>query len=179
LFLLGGASFVKLENIPEIDIQCEHFLKSINYRGICGIEVKYDAHDKKYKLIEINPRYGLWDDIGIPVGVDLAKEAVDDLYGDLLEEKRPTSFNQKWVALHRDIPVYPAYRRETKLGFLSWIWSLRWPIVVNDFPIFTDLPYSVHNFAHYSKRFLTKRTSLKRLQRKIRSTAPCTVDIHD
>lgn len=152
----GSASFVQLVNIPEIDEQCEHFLKSIGYRGICGIEVKYDARDKKYKLIEINPRYGLWEDIGIPVGIDLAKEAVDDLYGDSLVQKRPTSFRQKWVALHRDIPVYLAYRRESNLGFFSWLHSLQGPIVVNDFPLFTDTPYAIHNMGTYILQFLKK-----------------------
>ena len=152
----GSASFVQLVNIPEIDAQCEQFLMNMSYRGICGIEVKYDARDKKYKLIEINPRYGLWEDIGIPVGIDLAKEAVDDLYGDSLTKKKPTSFKQKWVALHRDIPVYPAYRKESNLGFFSWLHSLQWPIVVNDFPLFTDMPYALHNAKAYIMRFLNK-----------------------
>ncbi len=152
----GSASFVQLVNIPEIEAQCEKFLVSIGYRGICGIEVKYDARNKKYKLIEINPRYGLWDDIGIPVGINLAKEAVDDLYGDSPAKKRPTSFNQRWVALHRDIQVYPAYRRETNLGLFSWLHSLQRPIVVNDFPLLTDMPYALNNARLYFMRFLGK-----------------------
>jgi len=161
----GSASFVQLVNIPKIETQCEYFLKSISYRGICGIEVKYDFRDKKYKLIEINPRYGLWEDIGIPVGVDLAKEAVDDLYGDVPIKKRPTSFKQKWVALHRDIPVYPAYRKASNLGFFSWLYSLRQPIVVNDFPIFTDMPYAIHNIGAYMSRFLEKSFLLSKHKR--------------
>ncbi len=152
----GSASFVQLVDIPRLEKQCTDFLCSIGYRGICGIEVKYDSEDKEYKLIEINPRYGLWEDIGIPVGIDLAKEAVDDLYGDALRPRRPKSFKQKWVALHRDFQVYPAYRKEENLSLYAWSKSLRGPIVVNDFPLFEDTPYAIHVALRYGRQFLAK-----------------------
>jgi D-aspartate ligase len=152
----GSASFVQLADNPEIDEQCEDFLKKIGYRGICGIEVKFDKRDGKYKLIEINPRYGLWEDIGIPAGIDLANEAVMDLYGEALTKKSPISFEQKWVSLHRDIPAYAGYRRESNLGIFSWLHSLKGPIIINDFPFFSDTPYAVHNIWAYTTRFISK-----------------------
>ncbi len=48
---------------------------------LCGVDPKEDPRDGVAKLIEVNPRYSLWDDSGIPVGVDLAHEAVDSLLG--------------------------------------------------------------------------------------------------
>lgn len=152
----GSASFVQLVDLPELEKQCQGFLKELGYRGICGIEVKYDARDKKYKLIEINPRYGLWEDIGIPVGIDLAKEAVDEMYGSSLTQKKPSSFKQKWVSLHRDFQVYMDYRKQHGLSIPSWLSSLQGPIVINDFPLFTDTPYALHNAMKYFMQFINK-----------------------
>jgi D-aspartate ligase len=152
----GSASFVQLANIPEIDAQCLEFLKKIGFRGICGIEVKYDKRDGKFKLIETNPRYGLWDDIGVPLGINLAREAVDELYGDPLEAKTPKSFRQKWVAIHRDLVAYAGYWRESRLSVFSWLYTLRGPIIVNDFPFITDAPYAVHNLWAFAIRFINK-----------------------
>ena len=95
-------------------------------------------------LIEVNPRYSLWDDIGIPVGVDLAHEAVHSLLGGPTRRRRPDHFRQKWVELVRDTAIAREYRREGLLSWWSWLWSLRPPIVVNDLPVLRDPRYASH-----------------------------------
>jgi predicted ATP-grasp superfamily ATP-dependent carboligase len=139
----GSASYVQLIREPALEQLCSNFIKRIHFQGLCGIEVKRDSDDG-YKLIEINPRYGLWEDIGIPVGVDLAKQAVDSLYGDHIAPVKPHSYNIRWVAWHRDIPMLPHYLKE-KYGFFKWIWSLRPPIIINDLPLF-DMKYILKIF---------------------------------
>lgn len=140
----GSATFVELVDDPSVENQCEAFLTAVGYRGLCGIELKRDPRDGVAKLIEVNPRYSLWDDIGVPVGVDLAHEAVRSLLGDPTEPTRPRHFRQKWVELTRDLPAAMAYRREGLLTMGEWLHSLKPPIVVNDLPIFSDPRYTAH-----------------------------------
>ncbi len=140
----GSATFVELIDAPEVEDQCEQFLAAMGYQGLCGIELKQDPRDGKSKLIEVNPRYSLWDDIGIPVGVDLAHEAVRSLYGDPTVATRARHFRQKWVELGRDVPAALEYRKEGLLSTWNWLWSLRPPIVVNDLPILQDPGYAIH-----------------------------------
>jgi len=154
----GSASFVELVDNKKVENLCNLFLKKLGYAGLCGIEVKLDPRDNQYKLIEINPRYGLWEDIGIPEGVDLAKQAVDSLYGDVVSIKRPRSFTQKWVSLHRDIRVFPKYWKEGELNPFSWLWSLRPPIIINDLPL-SDLKFVIGMV----------KLQLSRLIKKVRS----------
>lgn len=40
--------------------QAEKLLEKIKYSGICEVEFKYDQKEKKYKLLEINPRTWKW-----------------------------------------------------------------------------------------------------------------------
>jgi D-aspartate ligase len=153
---LGSASFVELVDVPELETQCENFLRRLGFNGLCGIEVKRDSRDGRLKLIEINPRIGLWEDIGIPVGVDLARQAIDDLYGDEPAFRRPTSFEQKWVSLHRDVPVLPHYLNAGETSMLSWLKSLKPPIVVNDFPLFSDPKYVFGIGKLFTKKILRR-----------------------
>jgi predicted ATP-grasp superfamily ATP-dependent carboligase len=141
----GSATFVELVDLPEVEDQCERFLTMLGYRGLCGIELKLDPRDGVGKLIEVNPRYSLWDDIGVPVGIDLAHEAVRSLFGESnTEPKRPRHFRQKWVELCRDVPAAFAYYREGQLSLPEWIRSLSPPIVVNDLPLLDDPGYAYH-----------------------------------
>lgn len=152
----GSASFVELVDNPKLEKQCEQFLRKISYNGLCGIEVKLDPRDNKFKLIEVNPRYGLWEDIGIPTGVDVAHDAILELCGKTPQIKRPLSFKQKWVALHRDVPVFPEYRKLGEISFVSWINSLMPPIIYNDFPLFSDPKYAISMASLFSKKLLLK-----------------------
>lgn len=140
----GSATFVELVDDPSVEAQCEAFLTAVGYQGLCGIELKRDPRDGVPKLIEVNPRYSLWDDIGVPVGVDVAHEAVRSLLGDPTEPSRPRHFRQKWVELTRDLPAAMAYRKEGLLTTGEWLQSLKPPIVVNDLPILSDPGYTAH-----------------------------------
>ena len=130
----GSASFVRLLDLPSVEKQCEAFLVGLGYQGICGIELKVDERDGIAKLIEINPRYGLWDDIGIPVGVDLAREAVVSLLGEPTRARRASHFEQKWVSLRRDVPTAFDYAREGLLRAPDWVRTVWPPTLVNDLP---------------------------------------------
>lgn len=140
----GSASFVQLVDRPDIEDEIESFLASLRYQGLCGVELKEDPDDHAAKLIEINPRWGLWDDIGIPAGVDLADEAVSSLMGHAPPPARAKHFRQKWVALSWDIPAFFAYREEKLLDLRGWLRSLAPPIRINDIPVFSDFPYALH-----------------------------------
>lgn len=158
----GSASFVELIDAPMIEDQCEAFLGALGYRGLCGIELKIDARDGVAKLIEVNPRYGLWEDIGIPAGVDLVEEAVSALLGRQPAPRRASRFGQKWVHLGRDLRAGRQYLAEGLLSPLAWLRSLTPPIVINDLPILSDFPYASHNLRTLAAdlvRVFTRRSS--------------------
>ena len=142
---LGSATYVKLADRPDMEANCADFLNKIGYRGICGVELKLDPRDGVGKLIEVNPRYGMWDDIGVPQGVDLAGQAVRAAFGEEIKPCRPARFDQKWVNLLRDIRAFQGYRSEGLLGLSEWLNSLRPPIIVSDFPVFSDTSYVAGN----------------------------------
>jgi predicted ATP-grasp superfamily ATP-dependent carboligase len=52
----GSASVVEPIRDDEADQRCDAFLRSLNYTGLCEIELKRDSRDQSLKIIEANPR---------------------------------------------------------------------------------------------------------------------------
>ena len=59
----------------------ELFLKTIGFNGVANTEFKYDSRDGKFKLMEINTRFGAWNYSTLYSGMNLMQIAIDDYNG--------------------------------------------------------------------------------------------------
>ena len=75
--LING--YNQFDNTDEVKDSLVQFLKSINYRGICEFDLKYDPNRKKFYVFEINPRQARCGYYLTACGHNLAKYLVDDL----------------------------------------------------------------------------------------------------
>lgn len=66
---------------PKLKDTAELFLKTIGYQGVANTEFKYDCRDGKFKLMEINTRFGAWNYSTLFSGLNLMKIAIDDCNG--------------------------------------------------------------------------------------------------
>lgn len=120
----GSASFVVSMEAEDLDRVSITFLEKLGYRGLGGIEFKRDARDGSLKLIEFNPRFGLWDALGQRFGVDTAAVAYLDAIGAELPEPGRARTGVRWVSISRDIRAAFGYRKEGLLSARSWLTSL-------------------------------------------------------
>ena len=72
-----------VDYVEEVEILTKKLLKESKYYGIANTEFKYDKRDKKYKLIEINPRPGMWNYSSLKSGVNLFELLIKDLQGSI------------------------------------------------------------------------------------------------
>lgn len=63
----------------ELISKLKGFIESLNYHGICEIDLKYDQKDNKFKILEINPRQARSSYYLTACGYNLVKYLVDDL----------------------------------------------------------------------------------------------------
>lgn len=75
--LVNGVS--EFGNFEEQIIKMKKFLQEINYEGFAEFDMKYDERDKKYKILEINPRQARSSYYLCATGYNLVKYMVDDL----------------------------------------------------------------------------------------------------
>jgi D-aspartate ligase len=139
----GSASYVQTIYDKELEDQCLHFLKAVGYWGVCGVEVKRDEGDGRLRLVEINPRYGLWDEVGQYIGVDIGNIAYRDLLGLPVTAVRACRPDYRWVSLGRDLRTFFEYKEEGLIDARSWLASLRRPILWTDVTL-SDMPLTCH-----------------------------------
>jgi D-aspartate ligase len=129
----GSASYVNLVYNEELESMSVEWLKKMNFWGISGIEVKKDSRDGKFKLIEVNPRFGLWDETGTKFGIDVAMMSYKELTGESLTPVKNKNINIRWISVHRDIRASAEYIAEGILPLSKIIYSyLDFPIYIAD-----------------------------------------------
>jgi D-aspartate ligase len=113
----GPASISEPVVDPETDAVCDTFLRSIGYVGICEIEMKWDANDRRVKLIEANPRLSGGGDAAPYAGVDLCWIHYLDLIGRRVAPVAPRNGDFRHIVVRSDGRTLPAY---WKRGLISW-----------------------------------------------------------
>lgn len=113
----GSASVVEPISDPETESLCDQFFQSIEYEGLCELELKRDSRDGRVKLIEANPRYSVTADAAPYGGVDLGWLHYLDLIGEPLE---PVGWNGQHfhhIVLRRDVACFRSY---LEAGLTTW-----------------------------------------------------------
>lgn len=111
----------------------KHFGRDIIARlglhGVSKIDIKTDAHSGEMKLLEVNPRFSLWNHPGARAGVNLEHLAYRDILGDTRIPAVRVHREVKWVNFKLDALAYLDARAAGTLTLWPWIRSLRGPKV--------------------------------------------------
>lgn len=85
--LINGYS--EYEGVDEMIGKIREFMESIHYQGFAEFDMKYDAREKKYKVMEINARQGRCSYYITPCGYNLIEVLAKDLiYNEKMEFKK-------------------------------------------------------------------------------------------
>lgn len=89
--LTGGILSGHVKHVEEILRLSEIFIRESEFYGISNIEFKKDSRDGSYKLMEINPRTGLWNLSVLESGINLPMEAYKEVLGrEVVREENKT-----------------------------------------------------------------------------------------
>lgn len=159
-----GSAVESIDNEELFELGKRFFLK-IGYRGIGSAEFKFDEKDRKYKLIELNPRY--WQQNILPEACGINFPLIQ--YLDLTSGLKDTYFRYKsgvkWVNIYSDFDSFLAYKREGSLTFMSWIRSLKGPKVFSDWAWDDPIP-GLYEIRFGRRLIKIPRYLIRRLGRK-------------
>lgn len=102
----------KVTHVPEILTHAQKFISATKFHGISNIEFKKDARDGEYKLMEINPRTGVWNLSALKCDVNLPLMA----YNDSLSLPISDQYNHEKELIWMNTPMDIYY---SLLGFKS------------------------------------------------------------
>jgi predicted ATP-grasp superfamily ATP-dependent carboligase len=121
----GSASLGECRWIEEVANLTKDFMKKIGYKGILDIGYRLDPRDKKYKVLDINPRLGAAFRLFVAEnGMDVARALYLDLTGQIIPPIVPRE-GRKWVIEDNDIISSYRYFKEGTLNFQEWLKSYK------------------------------------------------------
>jgi len=98
----------------------EEVLTKLNYIGPAGVDLKFDARDGCYKVIEINCRLGISDGLPVACGVDIPYIYYKDVQGAEVQPSLAYEKNVYWLWLEKDIEWFYEYKSKDGFTILKW-----------------------------------------------------------
>lgn len=112
------------ENDP-LRAELEQLLKDLRYSGLMDLDLRRDARDGSYRLLDFNPRLGaqfrVFEDAG---GLDVVRAAYLDLTGQPVPPAGPCR-DRRLAVENYDLLAALGYRRRGELHLRTWVRSLR------------------------------------------------------
>jgi D-aspartate ligase len=115
---LGHSTAVVTTDAPDVARLGREIIEALGLRGVAKLDFKRDD-DGRLWLLEINPRFNMWHNVGAAAGVNIPAIVWADLVGLPRPPRMPPRPGVAWCRLERD---YLAGREE---GIGIWKW-LRW-----------------------------------------------------
>jgi len=156
-----------VEHVEYIVEMSKRFIGAIGFYGISNIEYKYDKRDGLYKLMEINPRTGLWNLSVLESGINLPLMAYNDILGKAIYDESNPKVRLIWAYTVFDMLIsIHGYKSngdlEESLSFRQWRNSIKGCRKVDAIYRWNDpLPFIVNTIeliAYSIKKMVVKKT---------------------
>ncbi|MFT3764822.1 MAG: GNAT family N-acetyltransferase [Minicystis sp.] len=141
----GASTYVELIEDPELVRIGHDVLDRIGFTGVVKLDFKRDPRTGRFYLLEVNPRFNLWNHLGAASGVNLPLLAYQDLTGARVEPAGPARPGMRWLALGDDARAFVRdYAPAGELTLSRWLLSLRGPKVYDVFAWDDASPFLVN-----------------------------------
>ena len=105
---------------PELSAVGQRFLEKVRYFGISQLEFKWDERDRKFKLMEINPRSWSWIGLSIRLGINLPFLQLCDALGQPVSEQHLSADTPRGLWINYFDDFRSSLRPPRELPFLRF-----------------------------------------------------------
>lgn len=128
--IAGSITAGKVVHEPEILKIAQDFMSAVNFYGLSNIEFKRDDRDGSYKLMEINPRLGVWNYSAKASGINLPLAAYNDIVDNQWISQTKPGKELVWINtlldLYKSLYGFKAMGyNDYKISFLEWLKSIK------------------------------------------------------
>jgi len=118
------STFVESIDCPEVEEPSRRFLESLRFTGLVELEYKFDARDRTFKLLDVNPRVWGWHTLGRRVGGDFPYLAWKLSQGSCVEQGRVPA-GHRWVYAGADALAGVKMMRDKQMSIGGYLRSIR------------------------------------------------------
>lgn len=117
--------------------------RALGLTGVVKMDFKRDGRTGRTYLLEINPRYNLWNYLGAAAGVNLLDLAYQDCTGGVTRPGGDYRTDLFWLAFKEDVKAFLEARANGTLSPARWLASYATRKVYNVFAWHDPLPWVV------------------------------------
>lgn len=151
----GLSTHVEITSDEEVRLLGRRVLEQLRFTGgVVKLDFKRDARSGRVLLLEVNPRFTLWNHPGALAGVDLPLLVYEDLTGGPRRVAGPARAGVRWMTVRGDLRAALSARAAGEGSLLRWAWecatsSVREDLMLTD-PLATiaDLSGAVARYMH-------------------------------
>ena len=119
----GYSASVGLVHDPELAALGHELMQRIGLVGVIKVDFKYDPQNRKYYLLELNPRFNMWHYLGAVCGINIPHLAYATLNGATLQGRETYRTDICWFNMHRDVLAGLESYRHGRLTLAGWLRS--------------------------------------------------------
>lgn len=159
----GGSAYVRTIHNPGLIRLSIEYLQRIRFQGIVKIDYKWDAREQQFKLLEINPRYNLWELLGAYAGVNLALIAYYHQRGGPIFPQHDYTDDVRLLFFKQDLRAYwTGYRKTREWTMGAYLKSLTKKKVYRIYDPTDPLPFWRSSVA-FLKRIVLRLLGIRRV----------------
>jgi predicted ATP-grasp superfamily ATP-dependent carboligase len=130
----GVSTYLELCDAPELVRLGFEVLERLDLCGVAKLDFKRDPRTGRFYLLEVHPRFSLWNHLGAASGVNLPLLAYKDLLGIPTAPAPPARIGLRWLSLADDARTFSrSFAPAGELSLAAWLASLRGPKVYDVF----------------------------------------------
>jgi len=141
----GVSTYLELVDEPELTRLGFEVLERLGLQGVVKLDFKRDPRTGRFYLLEVNPRFSLWNHLGAASGVNLPLLAYRDLAGLPALPAAPARTGVRWLSLADDARTFVrSFAPAGELSLWGWLASLRGPKVYDVFAWDDPSPFVIN-----------------------------------
>lgn len=154
----GTSTYLEIVDEPELDRLGFEVMDRLRLNGVAKLDFKRDPRSGRFHLLEVNPRFSLWNHPGAAAGVNLPLLAYRDLTGAHVEPAGRARAGIRWLSLADDARTFVRnFAPAGDLSLAGWLLSLRGPKVYDVFAWDDLSPFLVDLARSFKQRSRARR----------------------
>jgi predicted ATP-grasp superfamily ATP-dependent carboligase len=137
----GVSTYLELVHEPALLALGRDVIERIGLVGPVKLDFKRAADTGQFNLLEVNPRYTLWNHLGAVAGVNLPRIAYADLTGGAVSPACAYRAGVRWLSFGNDLRAFLRDYRPEGMSTAQWLRSFRAPKVYDIFSWSDPLPF--------------------------------------
>ncbi|MBI4547782.1 MAG: hypothetical protein HY707_07375 [Ignavibacteriae bacterium] len=151
----GRSAYIETVDNPSLAKSSIEYLQRVGFRGIVKIDYKWNKRSQVFNILEINPRYNMWEVLGAYAGINLPVIAFHSQRGENVTEQYSYNVNSSLIYCKEDLRSFlNGYRQTGEWTVRTYLKSILRKKQYRVFDRYDKMPFCFSTISFIVRNFL-------------------------